>query len=58
MEKLGKRKGMVEDMAEKDGLTRIKASIPTRGLLGYRGEFIIDTKGLGILSARFTKFGL
>jgi GTP-binding protein len=57
MEKLGKRKGMVEDMAEKDGLTRIKASIPTRGLLGYRGEFIIDTKGLGILSARFTKFG-
>lgn len=57
MEKLGKRKGMVEDMSEKDGLTRIKASIPTRGLLGYRGEFIIDTKGLGILSARFTKFG-
>ncbi len=57
MEKLGKRKGMVEDMVEKDGITRIKASIPTRGLLGYRGEFIMDTKGLGILSARFTKFG-
>jgi GTP-binding protein len=57
MEKLGKRKGMITDMNEKDGVTRIKAEIPTRGLLGYRGEFIVDTKGLGILSARFTKFG-
>ena len=57
MEKLGKRKGMITDMNEKDGTTRIKAEIPTRGLLGYRGEFIVDTKGLGILSARFTKFG-
>ncbi len=57
MEKLGRRKGMVSDMQEKDGITRIKADIPTRGLLGYRGEFIVDTKGLGILSARFTKFG-
>jgi GTP-binding protein len=57
MEKLGKRKGMITDMNEKQGVTRIKADIPTRGLLGYRGEFIIDTKGLGILSARFIKFG-
>lgn len=56
MEKLGRRKGMVTDMQEKDGITRIKAEIPTRGLLGYRGEFIVDTKGLGILSARFIKF--
>jgi GTP-binding protein len=46
MEKLGKRKGMITDMNEKQGVTRIKADIPTRGLLGYRGEFIIDTKGL------------
>lgn len=57
MEKLGRRKGMVLDMSEREGITRIKAEVPTRGLLGYRGEFIIDTKGLGILSARFTKFG-
>jgi GTP-binding protein len=57
MEKLGKRKGMITDMQEKDGITRVKAEIPTRGLLGYRGEFIVDTKGLGILSSRFTKFG-
>lgn len=56
MEKIGKRKGMVTNMTEKDGITRIEAGIPTRGLLGYRGEFVVDTKGLGILSSRFTKF--
>ena len=57
IEKLGRRKAMITDMTEKHGVNRIKAEIPTRGLLGYRGEFVIDTKGLGILSARFTKFG-
>jgi GTP-binding protein len=56
MEKLGRRKGMVLDMSEREGITRIKAEVPTRGLLGYRGEFIIDTKGLGILSSRFRRF--
>lgn len=56
MEKIGKRKGMVTNMTEKEGTTRIQAEIPTRGLLGYRGEFVVDTKGLGILSSRFTKF--
>lgn len=56
MEKLGRRKAIVTDMSEKNGINRIKAEIPTRGLLGYRGEFVIDTKGLGILSARFSKF--
>ena len=56
LEKLGKRKGIIQDMVEKNGITRIKLDVPTRGLLGYRGEFIIDTKGLGILSARFSKF--
>ena len=58
MEKLGRRKAMITDMSEKNGINRIKAEIPTRGLLGYRGEFVIDTKGLGILSARFLKFSL
>jgi GTP-binding protein len=57
MEKLGRRKAMITDMSEKNGINRIKAEIPTRGLLGYRGEFVIDTKGLGILSARYLKFG-
>lgn len=57
MEKLGRRKGVVTDMSERTGITRIRAEVPTRGLLGYRGEFIVDTKGLGILSSRFIKFG-
>lgn len=57
MEKLGRRKAMITDMSEKHGINRVKAEIPTRGLLGYRGEFVIDTKGLGILASRFTKFG-
>lgn len=57
MEKLGRRKAMITDMVEKNGINRIKAEIPTRGLLGYRGEFVIDTKGLGILSARYLRFG-
>lgn len=57
MEKLGRRKATITDMSEKHGVNRIKAEIPTRGLLGYRGEFVIDTKGLGILAARFLKFG-
>jgi GTP-binding protein len=57
MEKLGRRKATILDMTEKHGVNRIKAEIPTRGLLGYRGEFVIDTKGLGILSARYLRFG-
>lgn len=36
--------------------TRLTLEVPTRGLLGYRNQFVIDTKGLGILSSRFTAF--
>ncbi len=56
IEKIGKRKGVMKDMQEKNGITRIIFDIPTRGLLGYRGEFIIDTKGEGIMSSRVTGF--
>jgi len=56
IEKLTRRRGMITNMMEKHGITRINADIPTRGLLGYRGEFVIDTKGEGILSARFVEF--
>ena len=57
IEKLGKRRGIMKDMVEKEGIARITFDIPTRGLLGYRGEFIIDTKGEGIMSSRVTGFG-
>ncbi len=56
IEKLGKRKATMTDMKTKDGITRMLFEIPTRGLLGYRGAFVIDTKGNGILASRFIDF--
>lgn len=56
IEKLGKRKGIMTDMKIKNGLARIVFEMPTRGLLGYRGEFIIDTKGEGIICSRMIGF--
>ncbi|MDD5731356.1 MAG: translational GTPase TypA [Patescibacteria group bacterium] len=54
--KLNKRKGKLLEMTPEGGHTRIIYEIPTRGLLGYRGEFIIDTKGEGILYSRVIGF--
>ncbi len=56
IEKLGRRRGTLMNMTEDRGATRLTFEIPTRGLLGYRNEFIIDTKGEGILSSRFLEF--
>jgi GTP-binding protein len=56
IEKLTKRRGLIQNMHEKDNITRIIIEIPTRGLLGYRNQFIVDTKGEGILSSRFIGF--
>jgi len=56
IEKIGKRRGIMKDMVEKEGVARVIFDIPTRGLLGYRSEFIIDTKGEGIMSSRVTGF--
>lgn len=56
IDKLGKRKGIMNDMLNENGQTRMVFSVPTRGLLGYRNEFIIDTKGEGILTTIFEDF--
>jgi GTP-binding protein len=56
IEKLGKRKATMTDMKTKEGITRMLFEIPTRGLLGYRSAFVIDTKGNGILASRFIDF--
>ncbi len=56
IEKLGKRKGIMMDMKQENGQTRMIFSIPTRGLLGYRNEFVVDTKGEGILTSIFDEF--
>lgn len=54
IEKLGRRKGELINMTEaKGGYSRLIFSIPARGLIGYRGEFMTDTKGEGILNSVF-----
>ncbi len=56
LEKMTRRRGQITNMSEREGITRITLDVPTRGLLGYRSQFVIDTKGLGILSSRFIEF--
>lgn len=54
MERLGSRKSELINMQHKgDGLVRLVFHIPTRGLFGYRSEFMTDTKGLGIIHHAF-----
>lgn len=53
---LTSRKAQLMDMKSENGSTRLTFEAPTRGLLGYRGEFVVMTKGLGIFSSRFTAF--
>lgn len=53
-EKLGKRKGVMMNMVQKgSGRTRLEFSIPSRGLIGYRSEFLTDTRGTGLLNTQF-----
>ena len=56
IEKLSKRKGTIIHLEQNGEQTRIIFEIPTRGLLGYRGEFIVDTRGEGILCSRVIGF--
>lgn len=56
IDKLGRRKGIMQNMETKNGIARLTYEIPTRGLLGFRNEFIIDTRGDGILTNSFSKY--
>ncbi|MCI9354769.1 MAG: translational GTPase TypA [Firmicutes bacterium] len=57
IEKLGSRKGEMTNMyPSKGGYTRLEFSIPARGLIGYRNEFMTDTKGNGILNSVFDSY--
>ncbi len=56
IKKLSKRKGSLIDIKQENNSTKIIFEVPTRGLLGYRNEFVIDTKGEGILCARVIGF--
>ncbi len=56
MEKLGSRKGEMQEMHPQGSRMRLEFLIPSRGLFGYKSEFLTDTKGEGIMSAVFEKF--
>ena len=58
IEKLSMRKGELQNMsAASTGYTRLEFSIPARGLIGYRGEFLTDTKGNGVMNSTFDGYG-
>ncbi len=57
IDKLSQRKGELQNMSASNGTTtRLEFSIPARGLIGYRGEFMTDTKGNGILNTAFVGY--
>lgn len=58
VEKMAQRKGEMTDMRPSGGgKTRITFSAPSRGLIGYHGEFLSDTRGTGIMNRLFEKYG-
>ncbi|HHT98214.1 MAG TPA: translational GTPase TypA [Clostridiales bacterium] len=59
IEKLGQRKGELINMSPYgSGYTKLEFSIPARGLIGYRGEFLTDTKGTGVINTTFDGYNV
>ncbi len=56
IERLGKRKGEMVNMRAENGHTRLEYLVPTRGLLGFRSDFIMDTRGEGIMDHSFFEY--
>ncbi len=56
IEKLGKLKGQMLEMNCENGMVKLVFKIPTRGLLGFRNDFMTDTKGLGIMNYVFSEY--
>ncbi|MDA3802532.1 MAG: translational GTPase TypA [Patescibacteria group bacterium] len=56
IEKISKRKGRMTDLKNDNGQSRLIFEIPTRGILGYRNQFIVDTRGEGIMCSHFLGF--
>ncbi len=57
IEKLARRKGELAGMhTEGNGMVRLEFNIPTRGLIGYRTEFLTDTRGYGVMAARVSGY--
>jgi GTP-binding protein len=56
IQKLGSRHGEMQNMTSDGGITFLEFIIPTRGLFGYRNEFLTDTRGLGIINTLFYQY--
>ncbi|MEK7203727.1 MAG: translational GTPase TypA, partial [Patescibacteria group bacterium] len=56
IERLGMRNFILKNMVSKENIARLSFEGPTRGLLGYRNQFIVDTRGEGIMSSRVIGF--
>jgi GTP-binding protein len=56
MQKMGTRRAELNDMSSENGITYLEFVISTKGLFGYRSEFITDTRGLGIINTSFFEF--
>ena len=57
IEKLGQRGGQLLEMETKNEMARLLYRIPTRGLLGFRSQFLTDTKGMGVMNYVFDEYG-
>jgi GTP-binding protein len=56
IENLGSRKGLLLEMKQENGMARLRYKIPTRGLLGFRSEFLTETRGMGVMNYVFLGF--
>jgi GTP-binding protein len=56
IENLGGRKAIMLEMHQANGMARLKYKIPTRGLLGFRSEFLTETRGMGVMNYVFLAF--
>ncbi len=56
IQKMGGRRGLLQNMYSENGITFLEFVIPTRGLFGYRTEFLSDTRGLGIINTIFADY--
>lgn len=56
IQKMGERKGELKEMRNNSGITFLEFIIPTKGLFGYKNEFLTDTKGLGIINTSFYQY--
>ena len=57
IEKLGKLKGEMLEMTRRNDMIRLVYKVPTRGLIGFRSEFLTDTKGMGVMNYVFAGYG-